>query len=378
MTWPALSGRRWDRLLGLGLLALLGVELLLTPEAAPEVVAEWFAVGAAAALAIGAGVRRRAPVVLVVLAAVVLVASTEGPFDGPVAPLLAIAVATYSAGAETRRRGSWAGAAGVAVVIGLAIARDLGPDQQASDWALPVLLFGGPWLVGLMVRIRGEREAALERARAEESKALIRTERARIARELHDVVAHAIGVVLLQARGARRSLDADPAAARGALDAIEATSAEALGEMRRLVRVLREDLDGGGSAPTPGVRDLGTLVKRVRQAGLPVDLTIDGPTDGLPPGVDLAAYRVVQEALTNALVHAGRAVATVVVRRLADAVEVEVVDTGIVVTRSDRDGHGLIGMRERVAAARGTLDAGPRPDGGFGIRARIPLEVVAP
>lgn len=378
MTGPVFLGRPWDRPLGLGLFALLGVEFLLTPESSPETIDEWLFVGAAAALAIGAVARRRVSVVLVALAAVVLAVAPDGPFDGLVAPLLAIAVATYSAGAETRGRLTWFGAAGTALVVGLAMVRDFGPDQQASDWALPILVFGGPWLVGVMVRLRGEREAALARARAEESEALIHRERTRIARELHDIVAHAIGVIVLQARGARRTLEADPATAREAIGAIETTSAEALGEMRRLVGVLREDGDGGGATPAPGVGDLQTLVERVRQAGLPVDLTIDGPTDALPPGVDLAAYRVVQEALTNALVHAGRASTTVTVRRLADALEIDVVDSGEATARIDRDGHGLVGMRERVESAGGVLEAGPRPGGGFGVWARIPLDVAAP
>ena len=198
-------------------------------------------------------------------------------------------------------------------------------------------------------------------------------ERARIARELHDAVAHSIGVVVLQARGARKTMQSDPEAALEALDAIEATGTQALAEMRRLVGVLRQADDGMDLSPPPSLRHLDALVDRVRAAGLPVELTIEGTPIELAPGIDLSAYRIVQEALTNALAHAGPATASVRVRYDEDQLALEIADTGVGARQPDPSGHGLIGMRERVSLYDGRLETDVRPGGGFVIRARLPL-----
>jgi signal transduction histidine kinase len=233
------------------------------------------------------------------------------------------------------------------------------------------LLFATPWVVGRAIRQRRLREALLEREKAE-AEAAIADERGRIARELHDVVAHAISVIVLQARGGRKLLDSEPAEAREALDAIERTASQALVEMRRLLGLLRESDAGLALAPQPTLERLDDLVERVREAGLPVEVAIEGTATELPPGVDLSAYRIVQEALTNALKHAGPATARVVVRYREDELVLEIADDGVGATNGDGGGHGLAGIRERVTVFGGNVQAGSHPEGGYAVRARLP------
>lgn len=234
------------------------------------------------------------------------------------------------------------------------------------------LLFGSPWVAGRVVRRRRLNEARLEHERDVAHAAII-DERARIARELHDVVAHAISVIVLQARGGRRLLDTEPDQTRGALDAIEHTGRQALVEMRRLVGMLREDEGAIALAPHPGLAHLDGLLERVRAAGLPVDLQIDGTSTELPPGVDLSAFRIVQEALTNALKHAGPARVIVRLRYQPDALGIDITDDGVGAAMTRGDGHGLAGIRERVAVYGGNLDAGPGSEGGYEVRVHLPL-----
>ncbi len=322
--------------------------------------------------------RRRAPLVVLGLAVIAALLAVGAPLDAPVGEVVAIVVATYSVGAHAADRDARVGAIGVLLLVAIAVARDIGPDQDIGDVALPVLVVGGPWLAGLSIRSRREREAALDRARVEEAAAAVGAERARIARELHDAVAHAIGVIVLQARGARRTMHADPAAAVEAIDAIEATGTQALAEMRRLVGVLRIAEDGVDLAPSPSLRHLDDLVERVRTAGLPVTLVVEGTPVALPPGIDLSAYRIVQEALTNALAHAGQATASVTVRYGSDRLELEIADTGVGPVPRATTGNGLIGMRERVSLFEGSLETTARPGGGFLVVARLPLEAAHP
>jgi signal transduction histidine kinase len=214
-----------------------------------------------------------------------------------------------------------------------------------------------------------ERAKQLERAHAE----AVAGERATIARELHDVVAHSIGVMKIQTGAARLLLEEDPARAREALLAVEETGRQALGEMRRLLGILRGNEQEDRLTPQPGISNLNALVEQVRTAGLPVEIMVDGEPRALPPGVDLAAYRVVQEALTNAIKHAPAAQAEVVIRYRDAAVDVAVTDNGQT-KPNGRVGHGLIGMRERVALYGGEFYAGPRNEGGFVVRATLPLD----
>jgi signal transduction histidine kinase len=225
------------------------------------------------------------------------------------------------------------------------------------------------WLAGVFVRARRQaaslagRNAALER----QAESAVAAERARIARELHDIVAHHLSVVVLQAAGARAS--GRPATA--ALEKIEHSGRQGLTEMRRLLGVLREPHEEPGLTPQPGMGELAALAESARASGLPVRLVVDGDYATLPAAVDVSAYRIVQEALTNVLKHAGPAHAEVAIGRGAGAVTIEVKDdgAGIPAAGAQAGGQGLVGMRERVAIFGGELLAGPQPGGGFAVRA---------
>lgn len=232
-------------------------------------------------------------------------------------------------------------------------------------------------IVMLLIRmVLGDRERRVqfaERERDLTAREAIVSERARIARELHDVVAHSVSVMVVQAQAGPRLL-ADPEQARGVFSSIEATGREALVELRRLLGVLRSGDDHAETAPQPGLQSLDTLLGQIRDTGLRVDLRIEGDPVTLPAGVDLSAYRIVQEALTNTLKHAGRAEAEVIVRYATGFVELEILDNGAgPQTHSNGSGHGIAGMRERVALYGGALETGSRNGHGFAIRARLPL-----
>ncbi|MGW0659151.1 sensor histidine kinase [Streptodolium elevatio] len=237
------------------------------------------------------------------------------------------------------------------------------------------------WVLGDSMRTRRayyaeleDRAARLERERDAHAEVAAAAERARIARELHDVVAHNVSVMVVQADGAAYAIDSAPDRARDALGTISTTGREALAEMRRLLGVLRSDADRGPYAPQPGVEQLGDLVDRVRDAGLPVDLRIVGVPVELPKGVALASYRIVQEALTNTRKHAGpTANASVLLGYGEDVLEMTITDDGRGADApGDGMGHGLVGMRERVAMLGGRIETGPAPEGGWRVRAVLP------
>jgi signal transduction histidine kinase len=295
---------------------------------------------------------------------------------------LVVAFVAFAIGAQLERRRALLGLAGV---IGLILAvTPLGEDQTVSDVVFPLVLFSGCWALGRIVRSRARltaeltaRTQQLERERAERERDAAARERVRIARELHDVVAHSVSVMVVQAGAARSVLDRDPEASVAALGAVEATGREALSEMRRLLGILRADGEDADHSPQPSLDRLGALIARSRDAGLDVDVSVEGQTGPLAPGVDLTAFRLVQEGLTNALKHGGREPARVVLRWSPEVLEVEIAH------RVDGDahparglvsgGHGLIGMRERVALCGGELRAGPIGRG-FVVRARLPRE----
>jgi signal transduction histidine kinase len=223
---------------------------------------------------------------------------------------------------------------------------------------------------------RGEQvRRAEERARREEdTQRAIDEERNRITRELHDVLAHSVSVMTVQASAVRRLLTPEQQREREALMTVEETGRQALSEMRWLLGIMRPEEDElPALAPQPGLGTLPALVEQVRQSGLPVELTVEGQPVKLPAGVDLSAYRIVQEALTNALKHAGPAQAWVAVRYVGADVEIEVANDGRNQGQNDGAGHGLVGMRERVALCGGELHSGPRPGGGFKVSARLPV-----
>lgn len=226
------------------------------------------------------------------------------------------------------------------------------------------------WLVGLYVRYRRDEHAAEARARAREESArqAVSEERARLARELHDVVAHNLSVVVVQAAGARAAGDVS----ESTLEKIERSGRESLVEMRRLLGVLRRDGESADLEPQPGLAQLDELASSVRAAGVPVELSVTGDCADLPPTLALSAYRIVQESLTNVLKHAGSATATVRVVVDRDAVTIDVDDDGQAASYGENGGHGLVGMRERVALFGGTLRAGPALDGGFAVHAVLP------
>jgi signal transduction histidine kinase len=328
-------------------------------------------------------VRRRLPLVPIAAAvtAIVVQAVTTGDAPEGAGLLLPVVVALYSVAAYGSRRQALLGLA--LAVVG-AVVHDVNDPQVRTgeqiwgDVFFEIAVFA-VWLGGLFVRSRREL-TALER-RAEELERrhaqAVADERARIARELHDVIAHNISVVVVQAVAAMGILDRQPERARQPLERIEQSGHEALAELRRLLGILREDDDQRDLTPQPALGDLETLIDGVRSAGLPVELHVEGPVRPLPRGVDLSAYRILQEALTNVLKHAGPASARVSVRYGGDWLELEVIDDGRAegAWNGAGSGHGLIGMRERVALYGGDLEAGPQDGAGFVVRARLPIAI---
>jgi signal transduction histidine kinase len=293
----------------------------------------------------------------------------------PFPSLLAGAVTFYSLGAHAEDRPALAGAAlGVAGLWTGVIAT--GPDVQSFLFSAG-LIVATPWLAGRTVRSRSLRTALLEREQRQRERVAVGDERARIARELHDVVAHSVGVMVVHAQGARRMLDRDPERARQAMETIERTGQAALEEMRSTLGVLRRPDADAPLAPQPGMDELGALVEQARQSGLTVELVTEGEPAPLPAGVDRSAYRIVQEALTNTRKHAGPVCARVAVRYGGRELELEISDDGAPGRprsgAAPTDGHGLVGMRERVALYGGALHADHRPEGGFVVRASLPI-----
>jgi signal transduction histidine kinase len=302
-------------------------------------------------------------------------------FHGP-----AILVAVYSVAAYGRR---WVSLAGLTVAeLGLAALQRTPLKVESEGLMLvgSVGILAAAWLLGHFAHnyrayAAGleERTAELERAREELARRAVTEERLRLARELHDVVAHAMSVIAVQSGVGAHVADSRPGEVGKALAAIEVTSRAALTELRRLLGVLRQDGDPQASlAPVPGLANLDVLLAEVAEAGLAVRLLVEGAPAPLPAGVDLSAYRIVQEALTNVVKHAGPAHAQVTIRYRDQEVAVEVIDDGRGVAAVAGDGrsgtgHGLIGMAERVAAFGGDLEVGPRPGGGFRVAARLPL-----
>jgi signal transduction histidine kinase len=318
--------------------------------------------------------RRRSPLIVVVLvmgafAAQSLILDPTPTPDGELIPAL---IAVYSVAAQGERWIPFVGG-GLSLVAGLIW---LGAD----DFLLPTVMFGGAWLAGRLVRERqlyaqafAERAGALERERDVNARVAAAEERVRLARELHDAVGHSVSVMVVQAGAERLALGEARPATREALLAIERTGRAALAEMSRLLGLLRKEGEGLALAPRPSLGQIEALVATVRDAGVPVDLSVEGEQPDLPPGVDVSAYRVVQEALTNVVKHASPAHAFVVVRYTGGSVEVEVTDDGSRSINGKAVGYGLAGMRERVELHGGTLETGTRREGGFRVKARLPV-----
>ncbi|GAA2629930.1 sensor histidine kinase [Streptomyces vastus] len=329
--------------------------------------------------------RRRYPLAAF---AVVMAATLAMVDDASWISVLTCVIGAYSAVVHSRYR-MWAMVALViaAVLAGLAF-RDTEPILPGWSSPAVVLLIAGV-LAGL-VRIwrrqlaaSRDRYAQLQEAQEEATRRAVEEERARIAAELHDVVTHNVSVMVIQAGAARKVMDAAPERSKAALLAVEAGGRAAMAELRHVMGLLagpdtgRPDTPADGLEPQPGLGQLDALTERVRAAGTPVGVAVSLPSDPLPPGVDLAAYRVVQEALTNTIKHAPGAEASVVIGYADDCLEIEVTDTGGAHDSppADGNGRGLIGLRERLAVYGGELTAGPTLAGGYRIKARVPWRI---
>ena len=329
--------------------------------------------------------RRRLPfaAILVGFAAGVIAAAAGVSQHEPFSPIFGVFVGLYSLALYASPHRAIVGLvyaiSAAYVQIGLAI--HYGESYGGTDFGFIAVLLLAPWFVGKAMRGRAARIDVLalraekaEREREQRAREAAREERVRIARELHDVIAHSVSVMVVQAGAAEEVLRQAPERAVEPIRAVQETGRQALAEMARLLGILRRDAEELGLAPQPGLDDLETLIEQTRRAGLPVELHVEGAPRPVPLGADLSAYRIVQEALTNARKHAGEAHATVTVRYDAEALELEIADDGTGAGGGDGGGHGLVGMRERVALFGGQLQAGPRAAGGFRVHARLPLD----
>ena len=340
---------------------------------------------AALAITLALAWRRRAPLAAVCVAMTAIVA--QAPFEDGISQLtatwLAIVLLLGSAGFYAAPRRA---IVALAVAIGAYwMSRVISAPAENSDWFFTPAIMAGAWVLGrafrnrrLAARSLEARADRLEREQEERARLAAAEERTRIARELHDIVAHNVSTMVVQAGAGTRVLERDPNRARAALASIESSGRQALAEMRRLLGILRTDRDGLALAPQPGLAHLDALIDDVRGAGLPVELTVVGEPLALPSGIDLSAYRIIQEGLTNAIKHAGAAHAEVVVRYGEREVEIEIVDDGRGIAESAGDGartgHGLVGMRERVNLYGGRLETGSRESGGYRVHACLPVE----
>jgi signal transduction histidine kinase len=328
------------------------------------------------------GLRRRWPVLVFFVSGMASLAHVLFGFQNQFLTTFAVLVTLYS----VANHGPWPmpvlSAAAVALLLPVNFIVDWTNQGHVNVGDIPYnyALLGAAWLLGDRLRRERELRTQLHTQQGERERRAVADERDRIARDLHDVVAHTLSVIVLQAGGGRRVAVEHPERAGAVLSSIEALGREALRDMRRLLGVLRAD-EGAAPPPEPqpSLSRLDALVERVRAAGLAVEVCTEGEPRDLPSGVDLSAYRIVQEALTNVLRHARAERARVVVRYAPAGVEVEVTDDGTAgFSGGAGGGRGLLGMRERVSMFGGTFEAGPRPDGGFRVRAVLPMESAPP
>ena len=318
-----------------------------------------------------------APVAVGVAAsATSFVDKTFGPLNGTM--FLVGCAALFLVGLLRDRAQAVAGLAIAEGVAAVVVYND--PRSGVGNFIVASIIFGIVWTIAFGVGRKSveadeakERAARAEREREERAQIAVADERARIARELHDVVGHSVSVMTVQAAAVRRLLRPEQRREREALLIVERTGREALAEMGRMVGVLRRPEEAPALAPQPSLEHLDKLVAQAREAGLPVELRVEGESVQLPAGVDLTAYRLIQEGLTNAIKHARATRAEVLVHFTDDHVELAVSDDGSGSGSGDGGGHGLVGMRERVSVYGGELEAGPGPSGGYRLRARLPI-----
>jgi len=364
--WARRLYQRNDAILGVVLGVLILAESFAQPlQAIPAVF-----------MGLSLALRRTAPLVMAALIAA-LSAFDYAPAsnDESVAfVIVAYLMGLYSIAAYER---SFIRAAIAGLVVAVAINMDLVVHGLSADpdfWLQRLFFIAGSWIAGRVLHHRhqevdelaGQQEARTRRAIAEE--------RARLARELHDVIAHNVSVMVVQAAAAEEVLTRQPERAGQPLRTIQSTGRQTITELRRLLGILRADDREVLTAPQPTLSEIDSLVETVRAAGLPVELEVSGEAAQLPTSLDVSAYRIVQEGLTNALRHSGAASAKVRVRFRSDAVELEVLDDGAGASSNGDAGHGLLGIRERVAMFGGSVESGTRPEGGFRLKAVLPVE----
>ncbi|MBB5120406.1 histidine kinase [Streptomyces eurocidicus] len=371
---------------------LFGLSALVIAEESDR---EAFAnLGVAAVLCLVVALRRRAPAKMLLLATAAGVLQLIIDSPQQLADFAMLVIIYTVASGPVRWASRFALIGGLLAPL-IATLRWGNPEQGVNQHIIGTVFVTVPfvlaWVLGDSMRTRRaywaqleERASRLEKDREQQARMAVTAERARIARELHDVVAHNVSVMVVQADGAAYVLDASPEQAKQALETISGTGRQALAEMRRLLGVLRteEGAEGGEYVPQPDVEQIGDLVEEVRGAGLPVEFRVEGAPRPLPSGVELTAYRIVQEALTNTRKHGGpEAGASVRLTFFDDGLGLLVEDDGRGAQHelyesggADGMGHGLIGMRERVGMVGGTLDAGPRPGGGFRISVLLPIK----
>jgi signal transduction histidine kinase len=385
MEWIGLSVRRY----GLDILILIAavesaLEVALRSDApqAPTS-AEWFAVPAIGVLVLPLLFRRRfpfaAPAALWLLAAALsfvdgrLVVFTAGAY-------LAGMVASFLLGNLRDEREAWFGLAVVAGSAAIVVYND--PTHAPGEFVFIPLVFALVWVAGFAVRARAahaeaaeQRAVHAEREREGAARIAVAEERARIARELHDIVAHAVSVMVLQVGAVRHKLPDSQREDRDALSHVERAGRAALTEMRRLLNAMRSDGEDAELAPQPGLDQVDALIAEVRRAGLPVQLQVEGEPYALPRGIDISAYRILQEGLTNALKHAHASRADVALRYDADQLRIEVRDDGegVAPAGANGAGYGLVGIRERVKLYGGEMSAGRAREGGFVLTTRLPV-----
>jgi signal transduction histidine kinase len=341
----------------------------------------WFDILAAGGAIVPLFFRRRYPFGAPVAAAVLVGGASfvDGGFvsDNFILFLGGVAVA-FLVGALKERTQA---VAGLVILLGTnAIVTHNAPKGSVGGFIWGCIVFGVAWVIGFglgqkfrEVDEAKERAERLEHEREGEARLAVAEERARIARELHDVVGHSVSVMTVQTAGVRRLLESDQEREREALMVVEQTGREALAEMRRLVGVLRRPEEAPALAPQPSLEHIDKLVEQAREAGLLAELQVEGEPVQLAAGLDLTAYRFVQEGLTNALKHARAQHADVLVRYEDGHVELTVSDDGMGDGGAESGGRGLVGMRERISVYGGELEAGPRPEGGYRLHARLPV-----
>jgi signal transduction histidine kinase len=370
----------WYELLIGALLTAAMLELLLSRDSSP--LALRYAVPLLVLLIAPLFARRRFPFAApasywVIATAISFVDGNQIPFLSSLFPVGL--VAAFLLGNQRDLKRAWAGLAFVLAGI-IAVVHNI-PDHATAEMIVIPVDFGIAWAAGFAVRNRSQQAEAAEvravqaeREREAAARVAVAEERARIARELHDIVAHAVSVMVLQVGAVRHKLPGELDEDKDALRDVEIAGRRALSEMRRLLAAMRREGEEAELTPQPGLDGLDSLLEEIGRAGLPVELHVDGVPVPLPRGIDLSAYRIVQEGLTNALKHANASDADVTFRYSPDELEIEVRDNGLGSTTTDGLGHGLVGVRERVKIYGGEMNAGSGNGGGFVLSTRFPLD----